>query len=95
MPAGRCQDLPWHRATSRPPNCPAAPPPAALPPTQAEARVMRMITHVRASALMRLSPLAPISLPLSQLSARRAPPVNLRVPSLVEDLEQEGRAERM
>lgn len=56
---------------------------------------MRMITHVRASTLMCLSPLAPIRLPLSQLSARRAPPLNLRVPSLVEDLEQEGRVVRM
>lgn len=54
-----------------------------------------MITHVRASTLMRLSPLAPISLPLSQLSARRALPLNLRIPSLAEDLEQEGRVERM
>lgn len=53
---------------------------------------MRVITHVRAGTLTRLSPLAPISLPLSQLSARRAPPLNLRVPRLVEDLEPGGQS---
>lgn len=87
MPAGLCQDLAWHRATSTPPRCPASPPGRCT---------QRVCTHPRACQCTCV-PLPTGSHQPSPPSTQKvgAPPLNPRVPSLVEDLEWEGRVGRM
>lgn len=66
-------------------------------PLRAGTHSMHALTDIRASAHLLLSPPGLSSLSLPQHSAKRGagPPLTLRIPSLAEDLEQEGRLERM